>query len=48
MAMAMVGLGGRCHWCAEAVFQPLVGTLAVRRGFIRSDTLLYPAGEPCG
>lgn len=33
----MVGFGGGCHWCTEAVFQPLVGVREVRQGFIRSD-----------
>ena len=33
----LAGFGGGCHWCTEAVFQPLVGISAVRQGFIRSD-----------
>ncbi len=32
-----VGLGGGCHWCTEAVFQPLRGVSHVTQGFIRSD-----------
>jgi peptide-methionine (S)-S-oxide reductase len=32
-----IGFGGGCHWCTEAVFQPLVGVNKVRQGFIRSD-----------
>lgn len=35
--MVLVGFGGGCHWCTEAVFQPLVGVRAVRQGFIKSD-----------
>lgn len=35
--MLMLGFGGGCHWCTEAVFQPLVGVCDVRQGFIRSD-----------
>jgi peptide-methionine (S)-S-oxide reductase len=32
-----IGFGGGCHWCTEAVFQPLEGVSEVRQGFIRSD-----------
>lgn len=35
--MLTVGFGGGCHWCTEAVFQPLFGIAEVRQGFIRSD-----------
>ncbi|MCB1337314.1 MAG: peptide-methionine (S)-S-oxide reductase [Maritimibacter sp.] len=35
--MAMAGFGGGCHWCTEAVFQPLIGVAEVRQGFVRSD-----------
>lgn len=35
--MAQLGFGGGCHWCTEAVFQPLIGVADVRQGFIRSD-----------
>lgn len=33
----MIGFGGGCHWCTEAVFQPLIGVRDVRQGFIRAD-----------
>ena len=33
----MLGFGGGCHWCTEAVFQALAGVLKVRQGFIRSE-----------
>lgn len=33
----MIGFGGGCHWCTEAVFQPLIGVGAVRQGFICAD-----------
>lgn len=36
--MTIIGFGGGCHWCTEAVFQPLRGVQQVRQGFIRSDT----------
>lgn len=35
--MLTLGFGGGCHWCTEAVFQPLVGVAEVRQGFIASD-----------
>ena len=35
--MVTIGFGGGCHWCTEAVFQPLEGVSEVRQGFIRSD-----------
>lgn len=35
--MWLAGFGGGCHWCTEAVFQPLRGVSAVRQGFIASD-----------
>lgn len=31
-----VGLGGGCHWCTEAVFQPLKGVQKVDQGFVAS------------
>lgn len=34
--MPMIGFGGGCHWCTEAVFQPLIGVSGVRQGFIRA------------
>ncbi|MCV6547019.1 MAG: peptide-methionine (S)-S-oxide reductase [Cohaesibacter sp.] len=36
--MALIGFGGGCHWCTEAVFQPLMGVRAVSQGFIQSDS----------
>ena len=33
----MIGFGGGCHWCTEAVFQSLKGVAQVEQGFIRSD-----------
>lgn len=35
--MQVMGFGGGCHWCTEAVFQSLRGVAEVRQGFIRSD-----------
>ena len=35
--MELIGFGGGCHWCTEAVFQSLKGVCAVRQGFMRSD-----------
>jgi len=35
--MQVIGFGGGCHWCTEAVFQTLKGVLAVRQGFVTSD-----------
>lgn len=32
----MIGFGGGCHWCTEAVFQSLRGVARVEQGFIRS------------
>ncbi|MFD0914928.1 peptide-methionine (S)-S-oxide reductase [Pseudahrensia aquimaris] len=34
--MQKIGLGGGCHWCTEAVFQPLRGVESVEQGFIAS------------
>ena len=33
----LVGLGGGCHWCTEAVFQHLRGVERVEQGFIASS-----------
>ena len=33
----ILGLGGGCHWCTEAVFAALRGVNGVEQGFIRSD-----------
>ncbi len=32
----MIGFGGGCHWCTEAVFQNLRGVNRVEQGFIAS------------
>ncbi len=34
--MEMVGFGGGCHWCTEAVFQSLRGVMRVEQGFLKS------------
>lgn len=31
-----LGFGGGCHWCTEAVFQHLKGTVKVKQGYIAS------------
>lgn len=33
----IVGFGGGCHWCTEAVFASLRGVSNVDQGFIKSD-----------
>lgn len=33
----LIGLGGGCHWCTEAVFQHLLGVEEVEQGFIASN-----------
>ena len=33
----MIGFGGGCHWCTEAVFQALRGVKQVDQGFISSS-----------
>jgi peptide-methionine (S)-S-oxide reductase len=37
LVTARIGLGGGCHWCAEAVFQVLRGVIRVEQGFIRAE-----------
>lgn len=32
----LIGFGGGCHWCTEAVFNSLIGVEQVEQGFIRS------------
>ncbi|MEQ9261337.1 MAG: peptide-methionine (S)-S-oxide reductase [Roseovarius sp.] len=34
--MELIGFGGGCHWCTEAVFASLRGVERVEQGFIRS------------
>lgn len=36
MTEDVIGFGGGCHWCTEAVFQSLRGVNAVHQGFISS------------
>ena len=33
----VIGFGGGCHWCTEAVFQSLRGVTIVEQGFIGAD-----------
>lgn len=35
--ISIVGFGGGCHWCTEAVFLSLRGVLNVNQGWIASD-----------
>lgn len=32
----MIGFGGGCHWCTEAVFQSIEGVVKVEQGYIAS------------
>lgn len=36
MNAPLIGFGGGCHWCTEAVFNSLIGVEQVEQGFIRS------------
>ena len=36
MNTPLIGFGGGCHWCTEAVFNSLIGVKHVEQGFIRS------------
>lgn len=36
MTQDMIGFGGGCHWCTEAVFQALRGVVSVEQGFALS------------
>ncbi|MDG1728993.1 MAG: peptide-methionine (S)-S-oxide reductase [Algibacter sp.] len=35
-ALNKIALGGGCHWCAEAIFQSLLGVSEVEQGFVAS------------
>ena len=36
-APGVIGFGGGCHWCTEAVFQSLRGVARVEQGFVAAD-----------
>lgn len=36
--MEIIGFGGGCHWCTEAVFQAIKGVNIVEQGYIASTT----------
>ena len=40
-----IGLGGGCHWCTEAVFQPLKGVREVSQGYIASTSTAVSFSE---
>lgn len=33
-----IGLGGGCHWCTEGVFKSVKGVVAVKQGWISSES----------
>ncbi|TXE19343.1 peptide methionine sulfoxide reductase [Psychroserpens burtonensis] len=37
METEIIGFGGGCHWCTEAVFQSLKGVVSVAQGYIASN-----------
>ena len=41
----LIGFGGGCHWCTEAVFNSLNGIFSVEQGFIQSEPPDHFASE---